>query len=338
MNLSRRDLLQQLSVVGVGSLIGTSLHSHAGERITPMATTNKLSVFRGKAFGTDWYLSVPRQPTPASTLDRIVTVIKEINRTMSPFLTDSVLSRFNQSRALTPFSVSSELLEVVNASLVVAEASNGAFDPTVGPWVNRMGFGPIQGSLESNFKDIVTGKYTIRKRRSNVTLDVCGIAKGYALDRITALLEYRGFPHFLFELGGELSARGHHPDNRPWQVAIDTAASDSSSSPVVRIHHGAVATSGAAHNGYAVADKRFSHLINSSRSAETDSGLHSVTVLHKSAMFADAWATALFVMGSQFGAETARRVGLDSLFLGDPKQGGATVTTGKFAEFLETVQ
>jgi thiamine biosynthesis lipoprotein len=98
--------------------------------------------------------------------------------------------------------------------------TEGAFDPTIGPLVNRFGFGPIHGE-RAHPADLSVSANGLRKRVPGLTLDLCGIAKGYALDRIIEALPAVGVDSVMFELGGEIRTLGRHPDGRAWQIGIE---------------------------------------------------------------------------------------------------------------------
>lgn len=114
----------------------------------------------------------------------------------------------------------SEALHVARAALDLARASGGVFDPTVGPLVGRFGFGPILTG-EPGWALLEADGDSIAKPEGGLTLDLCGIAKGRALDRMVSLLADRGAGDLLIDLGGELASLGQHPDGRPWTIGVE---------------------------------------------------------------------------------------------------------------------
>jgi thiamine biosynthesis lipoprotein len=257
----------------------------------------------------------------------------ETDATMSPYLRDSELARFNRFTGARRFPASDDLRRVAADALRIAEMSDGAFDPTVGPLVRRYGFGPISG-MAGGFRGLSVDVAGIAKADSGLTLDLCGIAKGHALDRIVARLEVTGVRRALVELGGETRAIGSHPDGRPWLVGVERPGSDALElQRIVRPGRLALATSGTRPNGFAARGVQVSHVIDP-RSGRPVPGTPSVTVAAATACEADAWATALLVLGHEEGPDVAERLGLAALLL--MPDGGALreVMTGGFEDLV----
>ena len=190
-------------------------------------------------------------------------------------------------------------------------------------------------------RDLHVRRTALRKADPALTLDLCGIAKGYALDAILAALRERGVTHALIELGGEIAALGEHPAGRPWQVAIEVPGRQPVQAHRIIAPRGlAVATSGHAANGYQ-GRVSLSHLIDPQSGRPAKQDLASVCVLAPSAMRADALATALAVHGLDRGVALATRLGVSALFLarrgaqGEADDGPLEETmTGDFAAHI----
>ncbi len=274
----------------------------------------------GPAFGSYWRLTLPQAaPVPTARISRI---IAEIDAAMSPYRA-SDLTRFNRARTTDLLPLPPETLDVARTALAIATETGGAFDPTVGPLVGRLGFGPIRGA-EGRWTGLSAERDGLRKEAPGLTLDLCGIAKGHALDRIATLLDEAGEP-FLLDLGGEVSGRGRHPDGRTWRVLIDGTGL------VARIEDIAVATSGDAVQGYRLGSRSYGHIVDPARGAAA-TGLASVSVFHRSGRRADALATALVAMGRERAAEFAGRTGIEAVLVPDA---GAPILTGGVDARLE---
>ena len=220
-------------------------------------------------------------------------------------------------------------------ALSLAAQSAGAFDPTVGPLVARWGFGPIAGAERSDWRGLSVGQGGIAKRRDALTLDLCGIAKGWALDRAVDLAQAAGFNDLLFDLGGELRALGHHPSGRAWQVAVEGPGPTARDPVMLRLAPGqAVATSGLNAQSYALGGQRYGHIIDPGAGRPADTALHSVTVLASDSAHADGWATALFAAGDSAGPALAERHGIAALFLVGDGAGVRQIATGAMAGAL----
>ncbi len=288
----------------------------------------------GRAFATEWSIVVPAHVDLEPLRAPIEQMLAGIDVQMSPWRADSDVSRFNRSRAGT-MPMPAELIDVTSAALTLAGASGGEFDPTVGPLVARWGFGPIKGDSTPDWHEIGLHGDTVSKARDGLTLDLCGIAKGYALDRMADIVEGAGHGDFLIDLGGELAASGTHPSGRSWHVAVeDPRPGIAGAVEVLDLGGMAVATSGSRANSYEVGQRRYSHIIDPSTGEPADSNLASVSVIASNAMTADGWATALFAAGAARGPELAQRNGIDSLFVLAGGQGLKRIPTGSFDDYL----
>tara|TARA_R110002020_G_scaffold10961_1_gene41555 strand:+ start:534 stop:1493 length:960 start_codon:yes stop_codon:yes gene_type:complete len=267
----------------------------------------------GRAYGTSWQVRLHQRGDVAALARDLAALLDRVDAAMSPFRPDSALSRFNRA-AEGWHIVDPDLAVVTSEALRIAALTAGAFDPSVGPDVGRYGFGPIKGSRTGTFRDFSTADGALFKRRPDLTLDLCGIAKGYALDLMAASIAAAGYPDFVAELGGEVIARGTDPAGAPWRIGI----SDPLGGPlraVVDLGGQALATSGDAINAYEVAGRRYSHIIDPATDTPLHNAVASVSVFAHSAMTADALATALMVMGAAPGLAFARDQGLAVLYL-----------------------
>lgn len=219
---------------------------------------------------------------------------------MSHWAPDSVISRFNRGAPGRWATLPPDFAAVVAAALQVAEASGGAFDPAIGRLVDLWGYGPapvprlpdgqaVAAALEcGGWRSLSFDPAARRLRRGgDVRLDLSGIAKGYAVDCLSALLLEHGVGHSLAEIGGEFVGRGMRPDGDPWWV--DLEAPGALAAPLrLALHQLAIATSGDYVRGRHTIDPR---------TGQPVAHALSISVVHRSAMFADAWATALGVAG-----------------------------------------
>ena len=135
-----------------------------------------------------------------------------------------------------------------------------------------------------------------------LSLDLSGIAKGYAVDVLADLLTGFDIFHALVEIGGELVGRGVRPDGEPWWVDLEDPPGVVLPRLRIALHGVAVATSG----NY----RRGAHTLDPHSGQSADNGIRSVSVIHRTALEADAWATALTVLGPERGMDLAVREGL----------------------------
>lgn len=321
--------------------------------LTGCGQRDELLQLSGQTMGTSWNVSiVPTGDAPGQDdlLAGIESILEQINASMSTYRADSEISRFNALPTGQWFALSPEFYAVLSTAMAVGFQSHGAYDVTVGPLVDLWGFGP-QGLVdEPPADDTVTdvlervgldhlrldGESQQLLKRSPVELDFSSIAKGYAVDAIARWLTAQGQDRYLVEVGGEMRLSGLSARGDPWRIAIERP--DSGGREVlqaVRLTDVAVATSGDYRNYFELDGQRYSHSIDPRRGYPVAHDLVSVTVIDNSAALADAWATALIVMGYEEGMAVALEQGLAVYFI---QRRGDTLHsshTPGFARFLE---
>lgn len=241
----------------------------------------------------------------------IDSILVDFNNSLSTYVEDSEISRFNRGDSLK-FN-SGYFYPVLQSSKIIYDKTAGAFDPTVGPLVNLWGFGPGGPSLKDsvNIKDklalvdfnaIKFDSQGVKKEKQGMYLDFSAIAKGYGVDVIAAYLENKGVDNMLVEIGGELVARGVNEKGELWKVGInrpeELGRADELFS-IIALEDRALATSGNYRNFYEADGMKISHTIDPATGRPVRHGLLSATVLAKDCMNADAWATAFMVMGTE---------------------------------------
>ena len=297
-----------------------------------LAETEPVQRIGGLAFGSAWRATLPPEADANAARRAIETIVAEVDATMSPYRPNSDSGRFNRTPGTDWMAASHETCWVVEAALSLAALTDGAFDPTVGPLVARYGFGPIAGD-RPDLSAIALRPGALRKSAPGLTIDLCGIAKGRALDRAARALRRLGIPDALLEIGGEVRALGRHPDGRPWQVGIERPDGTGAIHRVANPGSRALATSGHLPNGYS-GRGRLSHIIDPRSGRPAGQSLASVTVLDADGMRADALATALLVLGEKAGADFAERNGIDALLLATDRSALREIATGRFAEHI----
>lgn len=287
----------------------------------------------GDAFGSIWRITLPDD----RVLDRtgVEALLTRFDRRLSPWRADSEVSTFNRAARSAP--VTAETAHVARAALTLARESAGWFDPSVGPLVQRWGFGPITGESAggaNGWTGLRAKDGHLVKERPGLTFDPCGIAKGRALDLLAARLTEAGHDSALIDLGGELAALGRHPSGRAWQVMVEDPRPGAAGAAAVLALEGlAIATSGVRAQSYDLGGRRAGHVIDPHRGVPMEGALASVSVLAGNAMQADGWATALAAAGAR-GPALARRHGIAALFLFDADGGLQPTVTGGFGRHL----
>jgi thiamine biosynthesis lipoprotein len=188
----------------------------------------------------------------------------------------------------------------------------------------------------SGYRKLVSrdAPHAIRKEDPLLRLDLSAIAKGYAVDQLAYLLEYRGLRNYLIEIGGEIRTAGTHSDGKPWRIGIQPPADGLDLEFVVVPGDAAVATSGDYQNFYMLAGRKVSHTIDPGSARPVENGLTSVSVIAPDAMQADALATTLMVMGPDAGLKFAEEQYIPALFFVREKGAIRTFYTAEFKNYL----
>lgn len=295
--------------------------------LVPQVAPAQTHLLGGPAFGSTWRL-VSDNANPATATPLITNRIAAIDAAMSPYRAASAISQFNRADVGETVEIPAPMAQVVRAALQTSHDTRGAFDPTAGPIVARFGYGPIFGQA-GRVEDIELRGTSLRKTAPGLTLDLCGIAKGYALDCLTDDFLAQGASNFLLELGGEIRAAGTHPSGRNWQVAIeDPVSPDFGAHTIVAPGPLALATSGHGSNGL-MGSVEISHVIDPRAARPATGFAASVSVLAPTGMEADAIATALLAMGAD-GPGFARQHDISAYFILGPTHPGTSISTGQF--------
>lgn len=291
--------------------------------------------FEGETEGTTYHVTVSSLPSgvPRARLQGAIdAALADVDRHLSTWRADSEISRFNASTSRDWMPVSAPLFAVLHEAQRVSRDSHGAFDVTVAPFVDLWGFGtqainaaaePNPAELEAVRANVGFAKLelrspplAIRKLVPALRVDVAGIAPGYAVDRICRAFAALGVRDAIVEIGGEVRAWGRNPDGRRWRAAVERpVAGERSPYTLVELDGMAVSTSGDYRDYRVLGHRRVSHTIDPRTGAPVAHDLASVTVLHPSAMTADAYATALMVLGPDEGYRYAEQRGLAVLML-----------------------
>lgn len=321
--------------------------------------------FAGQTMGTTWEVKVASESFSPNEQRRTAAAaqaaLDHVDGLMSTWNPDSEVSRLNAWSERGSFRLSRETSDVLAVANEISELTEGAFDVTVRPLVNAWGFGAVDGPAAAPSAEALAALRervgwrklsvdprapSIRKAHPGTEVDLSAIAKGFGVDQVAEALLALGHRDFLVEVGGELRASGVRLDGAPWRVAIEQP-----DSPIREIHEVielrdlSMATSGDYRNYYEEAGVRISHTIDPREGRPIRHRLASVTVLHAKAVYADAWATALNVLGPEAGYALAEREGLAVYFIqraespeaGTPRQ-FTTRATRRFAALLEQTE
>ena len=314
-----------------------------------------IATLGGQTMGTTWSVKLaaarsrdlhPLHAGIQQQLDRVVAQ-------MSTWEAGSDISRYNRADAGSRHALPEDFWQVLHAALAIAQQSDGAFDPTIGPLVALWGFGADAG--QQRVPDAATLATTAARcgwqrlqlddasqsalQPGALHLDLSAIAKGYGVDLISRWLRSQGISAALIEVGGELHGYGRKPDGQPWRVLVETAPEEDASADyparVLALDDLAVATSGDRWHRYEHEGIRYSHTLDPRQHAPVTDAAAAVTVIHREAMSADAWATALTVMGATAGLAFAEAHGLAARFVQRGGEGPVETLSTAFQQHLD---
>ena len=250
--------------------------------------------------------------------------LDRLNGLLSHYDPDSEVSVFSSFPANQAMLISDELAQVLRVSLEVYQQSQRAFDVTLAPVIDAWGFGPkgeitrapsaseltaLKARVGSD-KLVLDGN-RLTKQHPETSLNLSAVAKGYAVASLSRWLHQRGLMNHMVDIGGEIAVRGTNADGKLWRVGIETPHIAGGVEAVVELDNQAIATSGDYRNYLELDGQRFSHTIDAFSFQPVYHRLASVSILHESATKADAWATAIMVLGDEQGLALADALELD---------------------------
>ncbi len=295
----------------------------------------------GQTMGTTYTIVAvePRTGLDEQALKAAIDIaLTDVDHKMSNWNTTSEISKINALSSNAPHTLSADMLTLMKAANEVHKASDGQFDLTLGPLIDLWGFGTQKptGRVPSD-RDVATAMQsvgqtaaisleanTLTKSHDSTQMYLSAIGKGFGVDRLGETLRAFGVTDFMVEIGGDIITSGQNAEAVPWQIAIETPdARQRSFLKVLSVSDLGMATSGDYRNYFEQDGIRYSHILDAKTGRPVTHATASVTVLTRSAMLADAWATALLVLGREHGMEIAKRQNLAALFI------DREVTSGK---------
>lgn len=310
--------------------------------------------FEGDIFGTFYQVTIMDPLTQGESRELeegFLAELEEVDQAMSTYRDDAELIAFNEAPLEEWQPLSNELIEVLAISQSVAEASHGAFDITVGDLVNLWSFGPgarpeevpsddalAEQLAQVGFDAVEVDTQNMQARRTrDVFVDLSAVAKGHATDQVAAYLDQQGMEHYLVNLGGDLIARGLRDEDAqtPWRIGIEVPEDGQQRAQhIIPLASMSVATSGDYRHYFDVDGERFSHTIDPRTGRPVTHQVASASVFHPSNAWADAWATALLVVGEQEAMQMAIDNNLKALLLVREGERWRSIASPEFVNYF----
>lgn len=334
-----------LIVMVAGVLTGCSLSSNGSN---PGSATNASSandvnakdVFASDEFIMGTVISQKVYGANGQTaIDQTVEKMKSLEKLLTFNAPEGDVYKLNQNAGKQKVQMEPETIQILKKSLEVAEMSNGAFDVTVGPLVKLWGIGtsnervPSKEEIQSllplvNYKDLTVDDTSAGLKRSGQEVDLGGIAKGYAGDVAIEIYKRNGIKSGYISLGGNVVTLGNKPDGSPWIVGIrnprpstDAGITGEEIVGTIKVTNKAVTTAGDDQRYFEQDGQRYFHILDPHTGyPASQSDLMSVTLVTDTSFNADAYDTAVFVLGLEKGKELVQKLGMDAVFITKDKK------------------
>jgi thiamine biosynthesis lipoprotein len=313
--------------------------------------------FSGPMMGTEYRVTVIRQSPLGDARHQdtrlesvIIGAMDSVNQSMSNYIVDSEISRFNRLPANQGQKLSPDFAQVVTEALDISRVSDGAFDITLARAIDAWGFGP-EGQITQtpSTEDIQLLRATVgidklifqhdslTKTVDGVEISLSAIAKGYAVDKVAMALDALGITRYLVNIGGELRASGKSVDGQLWRVGIEKPHILGGVQEIAQLDNVAIATSGDYRNYHIIDGQQFSHMIDSSTLMPVYHKLALVSIISQRASTADALATAMMAMDEKRAWQFAQNNELAAYLIirGDTEGQYTVKLTDKFAVYLQ---
>jgi len=257
--------------------------------------------------------------------------VEELNKIFSDYLPDSEISQLCAKSAKVEHQVSDDLFDVLEHAQQISIASEGAFDITLGHATRRWREKELAqekvaiDESRATYKDVILDpKLKTVLLRKSLKIDLGGIAKGYIADQLMEILAKAGMKQSAVIIGGEMVLAEAPPGKEGWTVGIERPSHQILG--MLELSNTALSTSGDSYQFFEEDGVRHAHLIDPSNHKPKTNRLN-VTILARSAMLADAWATALRVSDQEQSLKFANETkGIEAAFI--PFGKPATFTKG----------
>lgn len=245
---------------------------------------------------------------------KIFSELNKIEQTFSVNIENSELSSINNNIE-NEMKLSDDMFFVLNIAFCFAELSEGNFEPTIGNLVNVWNITsenpkiPSQIQIENalkktNWKNVqLNSQNKSIKLLSECSLDLGGIVKGFACDKIVSILKQNNVKKAIIDLGGNVYVYGKKSNKEKWRVGVKNPFNPDETILTLEIDEGSVVTSGTYERYFEENGKRYHHILNSKTGFPVQNDIESVTVISKNSIIADVLSTTLFSLGYEKGKD-----------------------------------
>lgn len=263
-------------------------------------------------------------------------IVRDIENKMSLNIEGSEINNINKNAFNKPVRLSDDMYNVISKSIEYSKMSNGKFDITAGKLVELWNIGsskarvPSQEEIDNaiefvDYNDIVLDdeEKTISLKKDGMVLDLGGIAKGYAADRIKEHLKSRGVEKAIIDLGGNIYVVGSNPSNKPWGIGIQNPFTENRNEYLGSVSetNKSIVTSGVYERYYEEDGKKYHHILDTETGYPVENNLMGVSIVSKNSIDGDALSTSVFAMGLEDGMKLINSMDdVDAIFITKDKK------------------
>lgn len=270
--------------------------------------------------------------------------ISNIDDIMSPTKSISDVVKINHKAGKDFVNINNDTLKVIKTSIDYSKISDGKFDITVGPLVKLWGIGTKNARVPSkqeinnalkliNYKDVLIDEKnkSVKLNSSNESIDLGGIAKGYAADKAREVLENQGIKSAYLNLGGNIVAIGNKTDGTPWNIGIqDPLKNRGEYFGIIRVSNKSIVSSGSYERFFIKDNKKYHHILNTKTGYPAESGILSSTIVSDKSIDGDALSTITFILGLEKSMEIIEKMdGVDAILVTNDKKVHVTSNIAK---------
>lgn len=241
--------------------------------------------------------------------------LREIEQRMTLHSDTSEIAQINHKAGIEAVAVSSDTFEVIKKAVEIAEASGGAFDPTIGPLVQAWDIGgdnprrPTEAEIQTllplvDYRQVVLDERekSVFLKKPGMVLDLGGIAKGYAADQAAAVLRKHGVNQAIVNLGGNVLVLGRKPDGNLWRIGVQDPEQDRGAyAIIVQLDDTSLVTSGPYERFLVIEGETYHHILDTKTGYPVDSDFTSASIITHSSVLADALSTSVYALGYEKG-------------------------------------
>lgn len=273
-------------------------------------------------------------------MDQLIKTAYELDDRLSVFKQESDVTRINRNAGIKKVEVNKKTIDLLSKALSYSKQSDGAFDITIRPAVRAWSIGQKEQKVPEDkelkkLKELVNYQLihinernrTVFLEKEGQAIDLGGIAKGHAADRIKQMLVEEGISSGMLNFGGSISTIGKKKDGTSWRVGIQNPLAERGVSiGSVTLNDQSMVTSAINERFFIEEGILHHHLLDPTTLRPSESGVFGVTAIGESATDLDALTTALFVMGVKKGIAMLNQMKINAVFL--LQDGGMYATNG----------